>query len=584
MKGVILFLLVCFVVAIFASCPLECVHGSCHDDECSCDSNYVGDDCSAYSETIEEGGVYSGEVDQTQWRFYPLETDDVETITWTLTLNSDNSDCDLYVNANKYPSLFDFVAANISILDTLTVTIPDAQPGNYIAGVYGFTDCSYTIQASFSSPCPNDCSNHGTCNSEQMCECGSGYLGEDCGVVVVTPGVESQGYAPDLFSWSYFAFVADKYYQSLEWVVTPIDSEDHNCEMFISTDQAPTFFSFDATKFGFSNDPISLSETEVEEGHTYYMSVNGLFGYVACNFSAILHTNSPDSPTECPNNCSYHATSSTCNNNKCTCESSYTGEECEEYTESITLDQAYTGYVGNDAWNYYHFDADTENSLIVTLKRTTSSGDVDLYVGDGAKPSLFDFTYSNISIGTTMTVEIQEPAGQTWYFGVFGWDSANYSLTVKETTSCPCVDSYHGSCNDNPEVCECNSGYAGDDCGNPLTALVSGQPLVNQVVGLDEWNYYSIAVGDASAASLTVKEDGEVGVAWVFVGFNEFPTATDYVYNDKNHHNATHQINYSAKEEQTGELYIGVYGSPFIPEVDGESTVEYEIVCWVSDF
>ena len=519
--------------------------------------------------------------------YYTLDTSSPETITWTLDVfesSRTDVDCDLFINVDEYPSFDQWIARNISQESELTVTLEDAEPAKYIAGVYGYQGCSFHIRAEFSSPCPNDCNNRGTCSTQGVCECQDGFIGEECEVTMVTPGVQYSGFAPNLFSWSYFAFTADKIYDEIEWTVTPIDSNDHNCEMFTSTDKEPTLFNFDATQFIFSTDPMSLAQSEIEADHTYYMSVNGLFGVVACNFTASLRVVDPESPTECPNNCSYHASSYTCQNNECSCETNYVGVECEEYSQNVESGVTYSGWVGEDAWNFYHFEGQTNNPIIVTLNRLNDFGDLDLYVNEDTKPALFNFSYADVSTGTTMQVEVFEPLGKLWYIGIFGWGAANYTLTVEETSLCPCIDQAHGECLYNPEICYCNEGYGGADCSSPVYDLESGKVLDNQVVELDKWNYYQISGENASAASLTVKEDGEIGVAWVFVGFDGFPTTTDYVYSDKNHHNSTHQIAYHGKAEQSGMLFIGVYGSPFIPEVDGMQSVSYSIVCWVSDF
>eukprot|EP00009_Paramoeba_aestuarina_P011657 CAMPEP_0201528294 /NCGR_PEP_ID=MMETSP0161_2-20130828/37881_1 /ASSEMBLY_ACC=CAM_ASM_000251 /TAXON_ID=180227 /ORGANISM="Neoparamoeba aestuarina, Strain SoJaBio B1-5/56/2" /LENGTH=311 /DNA_ID=CAMNT_0047929507 /DNA_START=191 /DNA_END=1123 /DNA_ORIENTATION=+ len=233
------------------------------------------------------------------------------------------------------------------------------------------------------------------------------------------------------------------------------------------------------------------------------------------------------------------------------------------------------------SWNYYHLDPQTDNRLMITLKRTTDDGALGLYIMDGNYPTLWNYTFSNVSVNTEITLSLEQPVGHKWYFGIFGWGAANYSLKVTETSKCPCVDSHHGSCKENEEdVCICNEPYVGEDCGSEPKDLTSGIAVMDEMVEKGRWNYYTISVVDKSAAALTVKEHNAAGVAWVFIGFNGFPTETDYMYSDKNHHNSTHQLSYSTKRQETGVLYIGVYGSPYITEISGKSTVHYDIVCW----
>lgn len=60
----------------------------------------------------------------------------------------------------------------------------------WFAGVYGFTTADFTITLSeFSTECPLDCNNHGTCDAERkVCECNVGYGGPSCDIAIsVTP-------------------------------------------------------------------------------------------------------------------------------------------------------------------------------------------------------------------------------------------------------------------------------------------------------------------------------------------------------------------------------------------------------------
>ena len=578
-------LLVAQVVS--SSCPLDCNnHGTCNSDgTCTCDQYHVGEDCSVSSQEIRTNKAYSGTVTNRMWTYYRLPTTSPETITWTMTLEVEDTDCDLFVNKDEYPAFTDYIARNISVLPELTITLEDAEPATYIAGVYGFgdKDCEFQIKAEFSSPCPNDCNNHGSC-SKGVCSCHSGFMGEECEVTIVTPGETYSGFVEDLFSWNYFAFKSEQLYDEIEWILTPIDSNDHNCEMLTATDFQPNLFEYEETEFSFSTDPISIVNTEVEAGKTYYMSVNGMFGFVACNYSATLVVTAPGSPTECPNNCSYHASNYHCKDNTCKCKSGYEGPECEEYTKEMIDGKRYPGYVGEGAWNYFHFTVESENPVTVLLDRTSDEGDLDLYVNADGKPALFNYSYCDVNTGTRMQVKIFEPLGHTWYIGVFGWHAANYSMKIMETSKCPCIDSRHGECLYNPEICYCNEGYAGSDCAAPLLSLESGKPLMDQRVEMDKWVYYEISGEGASAVSLTVREHGEVATTWVYVSPETFPTTTEFAYSDRNRHNNTHQISYHTNAEQSGLLWIGVYGSPFIPEVDGGESVEFDIVCWVSSF
>jgi len=246
-----------------------------------------------------------------------------------------------------------------------------------------------------------------------------------------------------------------------------------------------------------------------------------------------------------------------------------------------------SGYVGNNAWNYYHITADTANNLVVTAARTSSSGDCDLYVRAGAKPTRFDYQYLDISTRVVANVTIINPQAETWYIGVFGWYPCEYVLYVQESVACDCASTLNGHCDTNSSICNCNAGWVGTACDVAVTTLTSGVPVRNNRIQTDQWAYYLINASNSSAFSLSLKEQDTTGLTWVFIDHNQFPTFTNYDYSDKNAHSQVHQISYYRNEPETGSIYIGVYGSPYIfsdPNSGKNITVLYDIVAWVSDF
>ncbi len=71
------------------------------------------------------------------------------------------------------------------------------------------------------------------------------------------------------------------------------------------------------------------------------------------------------------------------------------------------------------------------------------------------------------------------------------------------------------------------------------------------------------------------------GYIWVFLSHEVFPTLVDYDYSDKKGHSAVHQISFFSAYPQSGDLYVGVYGSTMI---ESAASVYYDIVIWLSDF
>jgi len=246
-----------------------------------------------------------------------------------------------------------------------------------------------------------------------------------------------------------------------------------------------------------------------------------------------------------------------------------------------------TGYVGDNAWNYYHITYNTANNLMVNVTRTSTTGDCDLFVRAGSKPTRFDYQYLDISTHVTASVTIINPQAETWYIGVFGWYPCEYVLSVSESLACDCASPLGGHCEDNSTTCICNSGWVGTTCDTPVIRLMSGVPSKDNFIRTDEWAYYLIVVANSSAFSLTLREQTTTGLAWVFIDHNQFPTFSNYDYSDKNTHSQVHQVSYYAHQPQSGSVYVGVYGSPYIssdPNNGKNVTVAYDLVAWVSDF
>jgi hypothetical protein len=122
-----------------------------------------------------------------------------------------------------------------------------------------------------------------------------------------------------------------------------------------------------------------------------------------------------------------------------------------------------SGFVGDNTWNYYHYNAFSSYNLMVTMNQTSALGDCDLYVKSDSNPTRFDYTYRysplpqsvsfilssiemlivlglvcavfdrDISFRSNVTLAITNPADLTWYVGVFGYRSCAYVLSVLDT-------------------------------------------------------------------------------------------------------------------------------------------------------
>ena len=570
---------------IVASCPLNCEnHGTCQGSVCYCQANYEGDDCSIYDETLSEGVSASNSVEKYEWKYYNIQVPHSGvSMSWWLNRTTDTrGDCDLYIAHGNLPDRANFLARNISTLHNLNVVIMDAKAGTYYAGAYGYRGCSYDIAVDFIGACPDDCSQHGQC-LQGACRCYSGYSGDNCGTreTSVIAGTTYDG-SVEFRGWNYYSFMATSTVDAVDWILTKVNPKPaEDCDMYVKKDSYPSMWEWDYANVSLA-DVLVINQTEVTTGTTYYL---GVYGYYGCNYNLLLTEVFPSDPADCPNNCSNHGQG--CSRNRCTCNDAYAGVECEEYILSLQEEQVMTGYVGDNSWNYYHIYGDTENSFVVTLNRTSESGDCDLYVQSQKFPTRLDYSYMNISTKDSVSVVIPEPNGETWYLGVFGWYPCTYALTVESTTRCGCSSNGHGACLPNSPICVCDRGWSGDDCSIETAALVSGIPVKGSTVTENQWRYFSIHAKDSTAFSLTVKETNSTGEVWVFVRAAEYPTLSAYDYSDKDTHNAVHQISYYTPLEHSGDLYIGIYGSPFIPDASQPGKpnfATFDLVAWVSDF
>jgi len=380
--------------------------------------------------------------------------------------------------------------------------------------------------------------------------------------------------------WNYYYFVPRTHYNQLDWVMTQTGSGQEDCDIYLKASARPTLWSWDYSNVSIGT-VSTINQTMVATGVTYYF---GVYGYQGCSFSIKVHGIAPVNPSDCPNQCSLHST--TCTRNQCTCKQGYSGSECEQYDQNLNLNTNMTGFVGDNAWNYYHIFGQTVNTLVVNVIRTSETGDPDVYIKSGSNPSRMSYQYLDISTNSNIVLSIPNPLGQTWYIGIYGWKPCEYNLFVIESSNCDCNPNGHGHCDPGSTICICDIGWVGDGCDSQTSQLTSGIPTKNNLLRSDQWVYYMIHADQSSAFSLTLREQNTTGYIWVFINHNEFPSLTSYDYSDKNSHSAVHEISYYTKNQQSGDIFIGVYGSPYIPSSSSSkgTTAAYDLVVWLSDF
>ncbi|MBN1507439.1 MAG: pre-peptidase C-terminal domain-containing protein [Sedimentisphaerales bacterium] len=129
------------------------------------------------------------------------------------------------------------------------------------------------------------------------------------------------------------------------------------------------------------------------------------------------------------------------------------------------------------------------------------TGDADLYVKKGAKPTTSSYDYCPHVAGNAEKVEIANPSAETWYVMIRG-PEAYSGLTLVATYS------------------------TGSDT---TTTLQSGVPLSNLAGAAGSESFYKIEV-PAAQGSLKIEISGGTGDADLYVKKGAKPTTTDYDY------------------------------------------------------
>ena len=547
-----------------ADCPNSCSsNGRCNNGNCICNPGWSGNDCSLSDVALTNSVPVSASVQQKQWNYYHISiSSSSQALVFSVSQASSAADCDLYVQFTSLPTRYDYFDRDITEDQVFSVVVDSPTPGIWYAGVYGFTSCAYTITASQQSPCPNACSGHGTCLSSGACQCSTGYTLADCSQAITPLALNApqQVSLPD-GQWGYYAynFPGSSTSQGLEFVLAQSGTAG-DCDLYVAKGYVPSFTNF-TWRDDSLNATFSIQVLQPGAAGTFYVGVLAFSG----RCSGTLTVRTIEQAHSCVNQCSGQS-HGTCDasSGSCACVQGYSGSYCEQAGFYMGNNVVYSGYVGQNAWNYYSVTALTSQNILLQVDQL-SGGDCDLYVKAGANPTRFSYDYRDVSVNASFTLFIQQPGSEVWRIGVYGFSACAYQIHGTISGQCPNGCSGHGTCVSGQ--CVCAAGYSGEDCASNSRALVSNQTVTDTVAN-GAWKYYTIT-GIQSAATVHLLETSTVGLTWLFASSAAPPSLLAYDYSSISTNTNNHNIIIGRTKSTDPSSYtIGVFGDPLAPSCD----------------
>ena len=179
----------------------------------------------------------------------------------------------------------------------------------------------------------------------------------------------------------------------------------------------------------------------------------------------------------------------------------YTGGPVPEDVVTLQNGVAVTGISGAASAEKFYKIAVPAGQAKLEIVMTGGTGDADLYVKKGAKPTYTDWDYRPYLIGSNETVTIDNPAAATWYIMIRGY--AAFSGVSLTATYFPVPES--------------------------VTALTNGVPVTGLSGAASSEKFYKIDV-PAGQEFLNIEISGGTGDADLYVKKGAKPTDSSWDY------------------------------------------------------